>query len=66
MVGRLEDSAGNIVSDGLLMAENLIQFFNSVFTLEDVSSLPIAETKFKKTEADDYLGIVSCYLRNGS
>ena len=27
-VGPLEDSAGNIVSDGLLMAENLNQFFS--------------------------------------
>jgi len=57
-VGPLEDSAGNIVSDGLLMAENLNQFFSSVFTLEEVGSLPIPETKFKKTEADDYLGML--------
>ena len=43
-VGRLEDSAGNIVSDGLLMAENLNQFFCLVFILEEVGSLPIPET----------------------
>ena len=57
-VGTLEDNAGNIVSDGLLMAENLNQFFSSLFTLEEVGSLPIPETKFKKTEADDYLGML--------
>ena len=62
-VGPLEDSAGYIVSDGLLMAENLNQFFSSVFTLEEVGSLPIPESKFKKTEANDYLRM---YPRNGS
>jgi len=40
------------------MADNLNHFFNSVFTLEEVGSLPISEPKFKKTEADDYLGIL--------
>jgi len=40
------------------MAENLNQFFSSVFTLEEVGSLPIPETKFKKTEADYYLGML--------
>ena len=57
-VGPLEDSAGNIVSDGLLMAENLNQFFSSVFTLEEVGSLPLPETKFMNTDADDYLGML--------
>ena len=41
------------------MAENLNQFFSSVFTLEEVISLPIPETKFMKTEADDYLGMLA-------
>ena len=40
------------------MAENLNKFFSSVFTLEEVGSLPIPETKLKKTEADDYLGML--------
>ena len=56
--GLLEDSARNIVSDGLLMSENLNQFFSSVFTLEEVSYLPILATKFMKSKADDYLGIL--------
>ena len=54
-IGPLEDSSGNIVSAGLLVAEKKNQFFSSVFTLEEVVSLPIPETKFMKTEADDYL-----------
>ena len=29
-----------------------------MITLEEVGSLPIPETKFKKTEADDYLGML--------
>ena len=40
------------------MSEILNQFFSSVFTLEEVSSLPIPETKFAKTEADDYIGML--------
>ena len=40
------------------MAENLNHFFNSVFSLEEVGSLPIQATKFKKTEADDYIGML--------
>ena len=40
------------------MAENLNQFFSLVFTLEEVVTLPIPETKFKKKEADDYLGML--------
>ena len=31
-VGPLEDSAGNIVSQGFLMAEDLNGYFSSVFT----------------------------------
>ena len=29
-----------------------------MFTLKEVGSLPIPEAKFKKTEADDYLGML--------
>jgi len=57
-VGLLEDSARNIVSDGLLMSENLNQFFSSVFTMEEVSSLPILATKFMNSKEDVYLGIL--------
>ena len=54
-VGPLEDSAGNIISQGYLMAEDLNGYFSSVFTKEDISSLPIADAKFQGAKSD-YLG----------
>ena len=39
-VGPLEDNAGNIITQGFLMAEELNRHFSSVFTREDTSSLP--------------------------
>ena len=55
MVGPLEGSDGNIITEGFLMAENLNEYFSSVFTREDVSILPGLETKFEGRESD-YLG----------
>ena len=46
-VGPLEDNAGNIITQGFFMAEELNMHFSSVFTREDTSSLPVPETKFK-------------------
>ena len=46
-VGPLEDNAGNIITPGFLMAEELNMHFSSVFTREDTSSIPVPETKFK-------------------
>ena len=37
------------------MAKNLNEYFCSVFTREDISILPVLETKFKGRESD-YLG----------
>ena len=54
-VGTLEDSAGNIISQGFLMAEDLNGYFSSVFTKEDISSLPVADAKFQGAKSD-YLG----------
>ena len=54
-VGPLEDSAGNIVSQGFLMAEDLNGYVSSVFTKEDISSLPVADAKFQEAKSD-YLG----------
>ena len=54
-VGPLEDSAGNIISQGFLMAEDLNGYFISVFTKEDISSLPVADAKFQGAKSD-YLG----------
>ena len=39
-VGPLENNRGNIISDGFQMAEVLNEYFSSVFTTEDISSLP--------------------------
>ena len=46
-VAPLEDNAGDIITQGFLMAEELNMHFSSVFTREDTSSLPVPETKFK-------------------
>ena len=54
-VGPLKDSAGNIISQGFLMAEDLNGYFSSVFTKEDISSLPVADAKFQGAKSD-YLG----------
>ena len=47
-VGPLEDSVGNIISQDFLMAENLNVYFSSVFTREDISSLPVPDTTFQE------------------
>ena len=54
-VGPIEDSAGNIISQGFVMAEDLNGFFNSVFTREDISSEPVSYAKFQDANSD-YLG----------
>ena len=54
-IGPLEDSAGNIISKGFLMAEHLNGYFSSVFTTEDISSLPVPDAKFQEAKSD-YLG----------
>ena len=46
-VGPLEGSDGNIITEGFLMAENLNEYFSSVFTREDISISPVLETKFE-------------------
>ena len=59
-VGRLEDNAGNIITQGFLMAEELNMHFSSVFTWEDTSSLHVPETKFKGSEGErlGQLGVI--------
>ena len=49
-VGPLEDNAGDIITQGFLMAEELNMHFSSVFTREDTCSLPVPETKFNESE----------------
>ena len=43
-VGPLKNSAGNVISDGFQMAEDLNEYFSSVFT-KDISSLPLPARK---------------------
>ena len=51
-VGPPEDNAGDIITEGILMAEELNMHFSSVFTREDTSSLPVPETKFNGSEGE--------------
>ena len=46
-VGPLENNRGNIISDGFQVAEVLNEYFSSVYTTEDISSLPVPITKFE-------------------
>ena len=48
----LEDNAGDKITEGILMAEELNMHFSSVFTREDTSSLPVPETKFNGSEEE--------------
>ena len=51
-VGPLKDNAGNIITQGFLMAEELNMHFSSVFTREDNISFPVPETKFNGSEGE--------------
>ena len=50
-VGPLEDSAGIIILS-FLMAEDLNGYFSSVFTREDISSLPVPDAKFQEAKSE--------------
>ena len=45
-IGSLERSDGNVITEGLLMVENLNEYLSSVLTREDISSFPILGSKF--------------------
>ena len=51
-VGSLEHNSGNIISDGFQMAEVLNEYFRSICTTEDISSLPVPFTKFKGNKSE--------------
>ena len=53
-VGPLEENAGDIITEGILMAEELNMQFSSVFTREDTSSLPVPETNFNGSEEESW------------
>ena len=50
-VGPLKNSAGNVISDGFQMAEDLNEYFSSVFTKEDIRSLPLPARNFEGDES---------------
>ena len=45
-------SAGNIISQGFLMVEDLNGCFSSVFAREDISSLPVPDANFQEAKSD--------------
>ena len=51
-VGPLEGNAGNIITQGFLMAEELNMHFSSEFTREDTGSLPVPVNKLTGSEED--------------
>ena len=51
-VGPLENNSGNIISDGFQIAEVLNEYFSSVFSTEDISSLPVPLTKFEGNKSE--------------
>ena len=64
-VGPLEDNAGNIITQGILMAEEFKKMhFSSVFTREYTRSLPGPETKFNGTRGR--VRAVSCNPRSST
>ena len=44
-------SAGNIISNGFLMPMYLNGYFNSVFTRENISSLPVLDATFEAAKS---------------
>ena len=48
----LENNRGNLISDVFQMAEVLNEYFSSVFTTEDISSLPVPFTKFEGNKSE--------------
>ena len=51
-VGPIEGNDGYIITEGFLMAENLNEYFSSVFTRDYISILSVLETKFEGSESD--------------
>ena len=51
-VGPLENNRGNIISDGFQMVEVLNEYFSSVFTTENIRSLPVPFIKFEGNKSE--------------
>src|SRR3989441_9563760 len=56
-VGPLKDSAGNIVSDSGAIADLLNSYFSSVFTVENISSIPNSISNFDFTNSQTFSDI---------
>src|SRR6184192_3994374 len=56
-VGPLKDSAGNIVSDSGAIADLLNSYFSSVFTVENISSIPNPISNFDFTNSQTFSDI---------
>ena len=54
-VGPLDNNSRNLISDGFQMAEVLNENFSSVFTTEEISSLPVPFTK-SEGNTSEHLG----------
>ena len=65
-VGPLEDNAGNIITQGFLMAEELNMHFSSVFTREYTSSIPVHTRNKVQGIRGRKVGAVSCNPRSSS
>ena len=63
-VGPLENNRGNIISEGFQMAEVLNEYFSSVFTTEDISSLPVPFTKFEGNKHFGQLFVTPVMIAN--
>src|SRR5207245_1908234 len=56
-VGPLKDSSGNIIAESGAMADLLNNYFSSVFTVENVSSIPNPISNFDFANAQIFSGI---------
>ena len=51
-VGTLKNNRGDIISDGFQVAEVLNEYFSSILTTYDISSLPVPYTKFEGNKSE--------------
>ena len=55
----LEYSAGNIISQGFLMADDQHVYFRLVFTREEISSLQVPDANFQEVKSDYFRAVNS-------
>ena len=52
-IGPLLDSTGSLTNDNKVMSEILNKYFASVFTVEDLSNMPIAEARVSRKQSEE-------------